>query len=84
MRYARALAAREEALARCLFVRQELRAAADESVEVYRAYPVPALTGAAGLGFVLAQLRVGSGLVATGARLATGPAFELLRRFLQI
>ena len=83
MKFARALAAREAALARCRDARDELRAAASEGAEIYRAYPLPALTGAAGLGFVLAQLRVGSGLVVTGARIATGPAFDLLRRFLQ-
>lgn len=84
MKYFDALAAREEALARCLFARQRLRAAASDVADVYHAHPVPALTGAAGLGFVLAQLRVGSGLVMAGARLATGPAFGLLRRYLQI
>lgn len=84
MKYLKALAAREGAVARCLFARQALRAAASDVSDVYRAYPMPALAGAAGAGFLLAQLRVGGGLVKTSVQLATGPAFGLLRRFLQI
>lgn len=84
MKYFAALAAREDAMVRCLFARQQLRASINEVSDVYRVYPLPALAGAAGIGFLLAQLRVGSGLVRTGVRLATGPAFGLVRRFLQI
>lgn len=84
MKYGRAMRAREEAVARCLFARQELRAASSDVRDVYRAYPAPALAAAAGVGFLLAQLRVGTGVVAAGARLATGPAFDIVRRILQI
>ncbi|MEO6967121.1 MAG: hypothetical protein ABI132_01510 [Rhodanobacteraceae bacterium] len=84
MKYFAALAAREDAMVRCLFARQQLSASVNEVSDIYRAYPLPALAGAAGIGFLLAQLRVGGGLVMASARLATGPTFGLIRRVLQI
>jgi len=53
-----------------------------EVIGIYQAHPVPALTGAAGVGFVLAQLRVGSGLIRAGVRIASGPAWKLIRQYL--
>lgn len=84
MKYFAALAAREDAMVGCLFARQQLRASVHEVSDAYRAYPLPALASAAGVGFLLAQLRIGSGVVTAVGRLATGPAFGLVRRFLQI
>lgn len=84
MKYTKALASREEALARCLFARQELRAASSDLHDVYRAYPAPVLGAAAVAGFLLAQVRFGSGFVAAGARIATGPVFDIVRRMLQV
>ncbi len=81
MKYSRALAARKRAQAACLAARGELQDAIDEMIGTYQAHPLPALAGAAGIGFVLAQLKVGSGLIRTGARIAAGPAWGLVREF---
>ncbi|HEX5353592.1 MAG TPA: hypothetical protein VFW60_05895 [Rhodanobacteraceae bacterium] len=82
MNYTRALVERRRALARCRAARGELDKAVDDVIDVYRAHPLPTLAGAAGIGFAMAQLRVGSGLIRTGMRIATGPAWGLLRQFL--
>lgn len=82
MNYRQVLAARERALAACQGARGELRAAVAGAGAVYQAQPLPALAGAAGVGFVLAQFQVGSGLVRSGVRIATGPAWRLLRQYL--
>lgn len=82
MNYMRTLAERKRALAASQAARGDLRAAVGEAVGIYQAHPVPALAGAAGVGFVLAQLRVGSGLVRTGMRIASGPAWQLVRQYL--
>jgi hypothetical protein len=84
MRYTRALAARKRALAECRAARGDLHAAVDGMIGVYQAHPVPALAGAAGIGFVLAQLKVGGGLVRVGMRIATGPVWGLVRQYLSI
>ena len=80
MNYLRSLGERKRALANCRAARGELRAAVGEVIGVYQVHPVPTLAGAAGVGFVLAQLRVGSGLVRIGMRVASGPAWQLLRQ----
>lgn len=82
MSYTRELAKRKRALADCMTARGELDGAVDDVIGAYQAHPVPTLVGAAGVGFVLAQLRVGTGLVRTGMRIATGPAWRLLRPYL--
>lgn len=82
MSYLRILAARNQSLVECRAARGELHTAVDEVIGVYQAHPVPTLAGAAGVGFVLAQLRVGSGLVRIGMRIASGPAWQLVRQFL--
>lgn len=82
MSYLRILAERRQALADCRAARGELHAAVGEVIGVYRAHPGPTLAGAAGVGFVLAQLRVGSGLVRIGMRIASGPAWRLVRQYL--
>ncbi len=82
MKYLRALKAREEALAECLFARGQLRSAAADAAEAYRAYPMPVLGLAAGVGFLIGRLRVGAGVVLSGARMAAGPALHLLRGYL--
>lgn len=82
MSYRRILAERERALAACQAARGELRGAVDGTIDVYQAHPLPALAGAAGIGFVLAQWQVGSGLVRAGMRIATGPAWRLVRQYL--
>lgn len=84
MKYTRALAARKHALAECKAAHADLHAAVDEVIGAYQAHPVPALAGAAGVGFVLAQLRVGSGLVRIGMRIASGPVWRLVRQYLPI
>jgi hypothetical protein len=56
----------------------------NDVVDVYQAHPLPTLAGAAGLGFVLAQLRVGGGLVRAGVRVASGPAWRLVRQYLNV
>ena len=82
MNYTRALAERRQAVAHCRAARGELDTAVDDVIGVYQAHPVPALAGAAGVGFVLAQFRVGGGLIRAGIRIASGPAWRLVRQFL--
>ena len=82
MSYLRILAERRRALADCRAARGELHAAVGQVIGVYQAHPVPTLAGAAGVGFVLAQLRVGSGLMRIGMRIASGPAWQLVRQYL--
>jgi hypothetical protein len=82
MSYTRAIAKRKRALAECRAARRDLDEAVDDMIGVYQAHPVPTLVGAAGIGFVLAQLRVGTGLVRTGIGIATGPAWRLARQYL--
>ena len=84
MKYTRALAKRRQALARVRAARGDLRASMNEVVDVDQAHPLPTLAGAAGLGFVLAQLRVGGGLVRAGVRVASGPAWRLVRQYLNV
>ncbi|MBU6416357.1 MAG: hypothetical protein KJS83_04200 [Xanthomonadaceae bacterium] len=82
MSYLRTLTERKRALAASRIARGDLRSAVDGVIGAYQAHPVPALAGAAGIGFVLAQLRVGSGLIRTGMRIASGPAWQLIRQYL--
>ncbi len=82
MKYLQALRVREEALAECLFARGQLRSAAADAAEAYRAYPVPVLGVAAGVGFLIGRLRVGVGVVLSGARLVGGPVLQMLRGYL--
>jgi hypothetical protein len=84
MKYMRALAKRRQALARSRAARGELRASMHEVVDVYQAHPLPTLAGAAGIGFVLSQLRVGGGLVRAGVRVASGPAWRRVLQFLKV
>lgn len=84
MSYRYALAERRKALAATRAARDDLQAAVGGVIGVYQAHPVPTLAGAAGLGFVLAQLRVGSGLVRVGMRIASGPAWQLIRQYLSV
>ena len=84
MKYTRALAKRRQALARVRAARGDLRASMNEVVDVYQAHPLPTLAGAAGIGFVLSQLRVGGGLVRAGVRVASGPAWRLVRQYLSV
>ena len=82
MKYLKALKAREAAAAECLFAREQLRSTAADAGEAYRAYPMPVLGVAAGVGFLVGRLRVGPGVVLSGARLAGGPVLQLLRGYL--
>jgi len=82
--YMRTLTERKRALAASRVARDDLRGAVGEVIGAYQAHPVPTLAGAAGVGFVLAQLRVGSGLVRIGMRVATGPAWQLIRQYLVV
>lgn len=84
MNYMRTLAERKRALAASRLAREELRGAVGEVIGAYQAHPVPALAGAAGIGFLCSQLRVGSGLVRVGMRIASGPAWQLLRQYIII
>jgi hypothetical protein len=84
MKYTRALARRRRALAQSRAAREDLRVSMHEVVDVYQAHPLPTLAGAAGLGFVLSQLRVGGGLVRAGVRVASGPAWRLVRQYLNV
>jgi len=84
MNYLRTLKERQRALAASRLARNDLRGAVGEVIGAYQAHPVPALAGAAVLGFLLAQLRVGSGVVRTGMRIASGPAWQLIRQYLAI
>ncbi|MGH8111903.1 MAG: hypothetical protein ACREPF_10510 [Rhodanobacteraceae bacterium] len=83
MSYVSVLRARRRALVRCQAARGELQAAVDDLIGAYQARPLPTLAGAAGVGFLLAQFRVGTGLVRTGMRIASGPAWGLVRQFLR-
>lgn len=80
--YITALRARRRALRECERARRELHGSVEDVVAAYEARPLPVLAGAAGIGFVLAQMRVGSGLVKAGVRIATGPAWGLVRQFI--
>lgn len=84
MKYTRALARRRRALARSRAAREDLHASVDEVIDVYQAHPLPTLAGAAGIGFVLSQLRVGGGLVKAGMRVASGPAWRLVRQYINV
>ncbi|HEY8229098.1 MAG TPA: hypothetical protein VIG31_01475 [Rhodanobacteraceae bacterium] len=84
MNYMRTLAERKRALAASRAARDDLRGAVGEVIGVYQAHPVPALAGAAGVGFVLSQLRVGSGLIRIGMRIASGPAWQLIRQYMVV
>jgi hypothetical protein len=84
MKYTRALTRRRRALAQSRAAREDLRTSMREVVDVYQAHPLPTLAGAAGLGFVLSQLRVGGGLVRAGVRVASGPAWRLVRQYLNV
>lgn len=79
--YWKALRARKQALKQCRQARQELHDSVDDVVGMYQAHALPALAGAAGIGFVLAQFHAGSGLMRTGVRTATGPAWHLVRHY---
>lgn len=80
MSYLRALRDRRRALARCRAARGELDTAVGDMVGAYQAHPLPTLAGAAGIGFLLAQFRVGTGLMKSGMRIASGPAWGLVRQ----
>lgn len=80
-KYVKALRARRRALRECEQARRELHESVDGILRVYETHPIPILASGAGIGFVLAQLRVGSGLVRTGVHVATGPAWQLVRRY---
>jgi hypothetical protein len=80
----RTLAERNRALAASRLARQDLRGAVGEVIGTYQAHPVPALAGAAGIGFLFSQLRVGSGLVRIGMRIASGPAWQLIRQYMVV
>lgn len=84
MNYMRTLAERKRALAASRAARDDLRGAVGEVIGVYQAHPVPALAGAAGVGFVLSRLRVGSGLIRIGMRIASGPAWQLIRQYMVV
>lgn len=81
MNYFKALRARKRALRECERARRELHGSVEDLVAAYEARPLPVLAGAAAVGFILAQARIGSGLVKSGARFATGPAWGLIRQF---
>lgn len=81
MTYAQALRERARAHAASRAARDGLRTSVDGMIGVYQAHPLPTLAGAAGIGFVLAQLKVGSGLVRAGMRIASGPAWRLVRTY---
>lgn len=80
-KYIKALHARRRALKECELARRELHDSVEGVVDAYGAHPLTTLAGAAGMGFVLARFRVGSGLMKAGARMATGPAWQLVRPF---
>jgi hypothetical protein len=79
--YFHALRARRRALRECEAARRKLHGSVEDLVAAYEARPWPVLAGAAGIGFVLAQMRIGSGMVKAGARVAAGPAWGLARQF---
>lgn len=83
MSYRHALVARRDALAASRAARAGLDATVVDVGAAYRAHPVATLAGVATLGFVLAQLRIGSGLVHAGARIASGPAWRLVRQVIR-
>lgn len=83
-RYLQARARRRRALAASRAARAHLRSAVAETADAYRTHPLPALAAAAGTGFVLARLRIGSALMRGTVQLASGPGWRLLRQYLQI
>ena len=82
MNYMRTLAERKRALAASRAARGDLRSAVGEVIGIYQTHPVPALAGAAGVGFVKAPLRNSRRLVRVGMRIAGGPAWHLIRQYL--
>lgn len=83
MSYFRALRARHRALRECERARRELHGSVEDLVAAYEVRPLPILAGAAGIGFVLGRMRIGSGMVKAGARVAAGPAWGLARQFVE-
>lgn len=83
MSYFSALRERRRALARCRAARDDLDGAVGSMIETYQVQPLPALAGAAGVGFLLAQFRVGTGLIRSGMRIASGPAWGIVRQILK-
>lgn len=82
MNYARATALRQRALQDCHAARFELDAATTEALRAYQAHPVLVLGSAVGAGLVLSQLRVGRNVMRGAVRIASGPAWKLVRQFL--
>ena len=82
MSYARHVACQRAALAELQAARGDLGAAAGEVLGIYQRHPLPVLAGAVGAGFVLARLRVGGGVVRAATRIASGPAWRVLRQFI--
>lgn len=84
MSYVHALRERARAQAASRAARADLQTSVDGMIGVYQAQPLPTLAGAAGIGFVLAQLSLGSGLIRVGMRIASGPAWRLLRQYVNL
>ncbi|HEX7324390.1 MAG TPA: hypothetical protein VF292_03415 [Rhodanobacteraceae bacterium] len=84
MTYARVLAERRAAIVRCRAERETLRVAVADAVGTYQAHPAASLATAAGAGFVLARLRISGGAVRAAVRVASGPAWGLVRQYLAI
>lgn len=82
MSYLRVRRERDAALVASRAARNDLSSAVSGLIDVYQAHPVSTLAGAAGIGFVLAQLRVGGGLMRIGARIASGPAWRIVKTLL--
>lgn len=80
MNYARAIAQRRRALRDCHAARAELDAATGDALRAYQAHPLPVLAGAAGVGVVLSQLRIGRGFMRGAVRIASGPGWRLVQQ----
>lgn len=70
--------------AECRAARGGVDSGVDDTIGVYQAHPHPTLAGVAGLGCVLAQLRVGSGVARIGMRIAPDPTWTLVRQYLTL
>lgn len=82
MSYARHVTRQRTALIESQAARGALAAAAGDVLGIYQRHPLPVLAGATGAGFVLARLQVGGRAVRAGMRIASGPAWRVLRQFI--
>ncbi len=82
MNYLRAVSRRNRALVTCRKARSDLHVMTGQLIRTYHARPWPIVTTAAGVGFLLAWLRIGRGCAAVALQVATRSRWAWLRQYL--